>query len=832
MKRFIIIGLLVSALLFTLGVVYLNNVFLPKTIHALIVKGIEENTGSKVQLGSLKVNIFKGLVLTDLDISKQEAPVIKVKEASCIVIPFAFLRKQIIIPNINIKSAQIFLERRKDNTFNLEDLIPPKAVSDTPKGSESTKNVVSSSPKGFAVAVYRVNISNARINFKDSTFSQPFIKTIENFNLVASLSLPASVKFRLSGVIAAPQPVKLSASGEFKIPEQELNAKLSIADFSPNEFSVYYQDSGLKITQGLISASSDFKIKNNVLYADVFAQTNNLKIQQNKVDVKTSLDLRAVLEYSLSDKILKYSGSGRVSNTEISGVEFVDKINAINTGLIFNNAGLNAPNLTADVLGLSVKAKASLNDLSDPRINISATSSLELSTLQGIMKDKFKFDFPGTISGRGNLDLAVEGKFSGTDNLAVSGEVEVINAALNLKNLDSPIQEINGKIKFYQDRLHWEDANLKYQGNRYKISGSLINFKSPLLDISIETSGISLDSVLSFNGKLIKVSKFSGSYYLSEFSATGDIDISEASSPKVDLKGELLIELKDLKRPLNKFKEQLERINPVGKVKAQFNLSGNINDLRNCNAEIKLSSDSIFLYGLRGKDLILNYAQADGIANVKSMRLSLYGGSVDAFFRANLRSKEYPYLFQANIQDVKIEEIKLDTKARTKDIAGIIQGDVKINGFFGDIPASGGAGRLTITKGKLWELDLFKGLGKLLFSQDLASITFYEGACDFIIQDKAIFTDNLTLKSNMVNLSGPVKIGFDSSINAKLNVNIMDEFIPLTGTFKDVTTAIIGESGKFAVIKISGTLQEPKYSFQTAVANILKSLADTFLKKI
>ena len=61
-------------------------------------------------------------------------------------------------------------------------------------------------------------------------------------------------------------------------------------------------------------------------------------------------------------------------------------------------------------------------------------------------------------------------------------------------------------------------------------------------------------------------------------------------------------------------------------------------------------------------------------------------------------------------------------------------------------------------------------------------------------------------------------------------MEILSELVPLGGTFKDVTTAIIGQGGKFGVIKLSGTLREPKYVFKAAVVNIIQGLADVFFK--
>ena len=55
--------------------------------------------------------------------------------------------------------------------------------------------------------------------------------------------------------------------------------------------------------------------------------------------------------------------------------------------------------------------------------------------------------------------------------------------------------------------------------------------------------------------------------------------------------------------------------------------------------------------------------------------------------------------------------------------------------------------------------------------------------------------------------------------------------VPLSGTLKDVTTAFMGQVGKFGVIKLSGTLQQPKYKFQPMVGNIVKGLTDIFFGK-
>ena len=206
------------------------------------------------------------------------------------------------------------------------------------------------------------------------------------------------------------------------------------------------------------------------------------------------------------------------------------------------------------------------------------------------------------------------------------------------------------------------------------------------------------------------------------------------------------------------------------------------------------------------------------------MRLSLYEVSIEGEGNINLNVEDMPYWAEAKIEGLKLEKLKLDTASKAKDIAGTLRASVKINGFGTDVSKLTGSGNILIVDGKLWQLNLFQGLGSLLFAKDFANIVFSEGSCSFLVRDRFIFSDDIKLKSNITNLSGSFKVGFDSSLDSSVNVEVIDEMVPLSGTFKDITTAIIGQSGRFGVIKINGTLQNPKYKFQPAVVDILKGL--------
>ncbi len=824
MKKKLFLTLFILVLLIGGGIIYLNNVVLPVKIKSLIISRLQEATKKKVSLQSLQFHIFKGLVLRNLIIYDDNKTFLSLKDGSCAFLIPPIFQRRIISSSLRLKSPEIFLEGRKDGTFNIQDLFPEKAKQEA--------------KADFSVSVYKVRLTNGNIHFQDDAFPEPFTKDIKISHLNIYLSLPASVKLDLKAEIPAVPPVNINATGEFKIPAQELTAKISIQGLLPKEFSAYYQNWGINITEGLIDSLINLKFKDSVLYADLEAQAKNLTISKEKIQALLNADIKANIQYGFKDKQLGVSGKAAITDSQVLGLEPAGDINNINGEVLFNNSGLTADKLRADIWGMPLAAKINLNNFNQPLLNMNITSSLSMASLQGILKDKFKFSFPGDIKGEGNLSLGIQTAIPAIGDFQINGYLDILNAIVHLEKVSAPLEDIQGRLEFNQSQVKWQDLNFKYQGALYKTGGLLTNFQSPGVQLELSSKDLYLNSIFAINNKLIRLSKLEGKYYNCEFSVTGDLDTTDPARLNADIKGGLNINLEDIKEPLKKFypkmfdgKDLWERINPRGALRAQFNLTGNINDIKSCAITAKAYGSPISIYGLKAQEFLMNYNQIDGIADIPLLTLSLYDGTIALSAKLNLNSDNLPFWVAADIQGVKLEKLKADTAAKEKDIAGTLSAGVKINGFSNDLSKLSGAGKIYISEGKLWQLNLFKGLGALLFAKDFSQIIFSEGSCTFSIQDKYIFSDNLRLKSNIADLTGSAKIGFDSSIDASLNIQVLDEMVPLSGTFKDITTAIIGEAGRVGVIKISGTLKEPKYKFQAAVVDIIKGLKDAIFGK-
>lgn len=808
MKKFIIISLALL-LLISAGIIYLNKVLLPVKVKSIVINAIEKQTGKKVILKSLEFSMFRGFVLRDLVILDNQQVILSARQANCAVFFWPIFRKQIIIPSINIRSPYIFLERRKDNTFNLQDLFGAPGAAKKP---------------GYSVAVYKISISSGSMLFQDDTLAAPFAKEIKNIQLNLRLKLPLALSFSFKGEIPADPLIAISAKGEYKILSRQLNASLSVKNLAPGQFQAYYGTSGMELVSGIVDLQAQLTLKDEHLAAQISGQGDNLVLAKDQLKIKLNTTLQSKLDYDRKARKLKFDGHCDVEHAGVSGIEFLGELKELRGRVVFNQDSLSADSLKVELLGVPFDVNLGVKDLSTPVFYIN--TELNLNFLPAIAKEKFNFNYVNSARGKGAMSVKIY-----PDNKGVwqaQGNMDISAGALNLGQQDIPVENIFAKIEFSRQGISWSDTKFSSRGMDYQTSGKLSDFSSPSVEMKLFAKDLSLAANFSAAGKKIKIGLLKGKYFDSGFSASGNIDNSGNSGPQADLIGKIDLSLADLAKLPDERYAAIKPLQPSGRVEGQFSFAGNPYDLKNCFIQARLHSADLSLYGLKAQGFSLDYLQEQKAAKIISSRIALYDGSIEASGIMNLDSVNLPYHLDIQAGGIRLEKLKMDTPARGKDISGILGGVVSLNGFSGDLDKLSGSGSFQVREGRLWELNFFQGIGKLLFAKDFANIVLSDCSAAFLVNKRSVYTDNLRMSSNIANLSGPVKIGFDGSLEAAFDVEIDSDKVPLSGTLKDIATVVVGQAGKFGVIRLSGSLQNPKYVFKPAVTDIIKGLADTF----
>ena len=806
MKKIILSILILIILAISASIVYLNIVVLPVKVKAMIQKSIEDASGKSVSIGQVKVGLISGLVLRDISIGDEVSTMISAKEVFLRPFILPFLKKEFIVPVIRVKSPIINLERRPDGTFNIADLFKD----------------YSSTTGEFRVIIRRINIKDGRGSFIDNTFAEPFKKGVNGLNADIRFLLPSKIKFEADCDIPGGLSTIIGLWGEYSISDGSVVAKITLTDASPSEFAPYYKSFSINFSGGKADALLNLKYDKSILTADFDIRAKDMAFVKNDISAKLSSEIKADATYNFTNKELKYSGNMSVQNMEMDGIKELGKIESLKAEVKFTESSFHAKDIKAVVFGMPFSAEAYIPDYKAPLFIADIVSELSLGALREMLKDKFNILVPADIRGSGRLyfkwevDLKDEGSAP-----EINGYLDVENATVVFAKEKPPIEVASGQVQFTSKQLTWQGLEVKYRDTNYKSSGTLTNFEAPGVQVTINSRDLALEAAMALSGAAVSISKFKGKYLGTGFSLTGDIDMSDPAEVKGEINGAAETNIDEIKNIMKGSKDKLEKMKLSGALKVDFKLAGMLNDVKSCAIDAKIFSNSISIYDLKPLDVIIDYSQREGVGNMTRFHSFLYDGTVVASGRIDLNAASLPYSVNVDISGVKIEDLKAATAFKDKDISGTLQFQAHLEGLYEDFSRAVGGGKVEINNGKLWQLNLLQGLGNLIFSQDFSNIVFSDGGCSFVVKDKAIYTDDLVLRSKLLNIYGSVNISFDKYINASLRSEFTDDALA-SGSVSNAAANI----GQYTYVTIKGSLKEPKYAVRPDVPNIVQGIAE------
>lgn len=812
MKKILLTVLVLLCFSAVAYLVYLNEAVLPQKIKSALTTGLENSTGKRVSIDSAKLNLLKGLVIKGLVISDDKSEVLSAGDITCRFLIVPFFKKEVVITALKLDSPRLLIERFPDNSINIVELFFKKPI------------VLMNGR--LALTMSRIIISRGDIVFKDDTFDEPFIKDIKNARVDIRLFLPDRAAFSADFEIPSQVGMSVKSSGEYGILKKEFSARIEAKDFYPREFIIYCDEQKFNIPDGRVDANVTLEYKNNMLNAAADISGIGMKFSAGKIEADLNSAIKANIKYNSLNKELIYTGTAVVKNLALYNLGTIDKIYDIRGNISFSDRAFTFNDITATVLGLPVKAKAEIANIQEPALKIDAVFEVKLGVLEDILKNRFNIDIPLDMDGLGQANITLQYKNISDEDPVLNGSLDIGKALFKSEYSDSPLEDVTGRFDFTQNQLIFEDLEFKYRNTGYSASGTITNFQKPGVQLELNSSHISAKALFSVNDKVIVLSSIAGRFYDYGFSVQGDVDTTDMKDVRASLKGSLKFELSEDKEPYKNFKDKFKNLKLSGPVNADFTLKGSLNDIGRSMIDGDVKCDRLLINSFKLNNLKLNLTQSNGVSNIKYIRASIYGGNFEGNGIVDFASKDMPYQINGDIKNMRIEELKKDTVFKDKDISGIIQAHFGVKGFSNDPARLTAWGKLAISKGKLWQINLFKGIGSLLLRSDFNSVLFEEGSCSFSVKDKGFFTNDLVMKSGLLNLYGTVKVSFDKIIAASLRAEFTDE-----GVDASRVGDMVGAIERYSVIEIKGNLDEPKYKLRPDLSNVIGDIADTFFSQ-
>lgn len=786
------------------AILYIRVVEYTISARSLLVDEIGRATGKKAFCTDVRFDPLKGLVMERVVLHDGKRVIIRASRVSSGLLIPSFIAKKVIVPAITITSPRIYVERRPDGSLNLFDLIP--------------KDYVARS--GMAVSLHKIMVRRGTVVFVDRTASPELVKNLTDFELEVKLYLPVRATFRSSFNIPASTPLRVS--GEYVIPTEIMSADIASEKFSLRDFAYYYRSSGFSFPEGTASLRAAAIIKPGTAYANVTVSAKDLLVVNGGLRARGDCRIKATLKYDAASRLSDCSGEVEVARMDIDGLlpaaspgahDGSGKLRNITARANFDRTRLFSDDVRAEALGMSWNARINIVDFLNPIVDIYARSAVHLGALEEALRKEMGLKLPTEMAGKGDLRVSIQAEPG--SKMKINGSLLVDDATARLGRGNFPIEKIKGEFRFGADELSWQGVKASYKGTGYISGGRLKDFASPRVELEVASKDLSYTSSLSVTGSAVSIAKLKGRYFNSAFSLKGDVGLEDPDAAEADIKGTADIDLADL-RSIFPDAAGVRKMKPYGKLRAEFEMSGDAKNLRSCYVNARLKSESISVYGVKMSQATLAYTQEQGVGNIGSFRSDLYGGTMAVSGNIDWLGKGVPYSVKLDAIGVRMGLLKEDTGFKDKEVSGDIKVYADIKGYFKDASRLKGIGHAGISNGRLWQLNLFKGAGTLIFNRDFSDIVFTEGACDWKLEGQDFFIENLIMKSDVLTLRGAGRIGLDRSVEGTIRPEV-DEYVADRGTLASAV-------GKGTVIEVGGTLKDPVFRTRTNVIDVVGAM--------
>ncbi|MDD5236254.1 MAG: AsmA-like C-terminal region-containing protein [Candidatus Omnitrophica bacterium] len=623
-------------------------------------------------------------------------------------------------------------------------------------------------PQGAWVKIIspKIRVRKGEIYFSDESISPNYRKEILDLNINIDVGLTMEAKLSLEAKIpnAKQLATKLDLNGTYGINQKKLKIKVRTNSIILAEYRPYLENIGL---------IRSFRENQN---ADLLESVGALK--------------NIFFESEIAD----------------------NKLNVVKASFETLNSRFNILGTVKDLRSPVVALGVSCNEI---RLQ-------DLSNLFPRIKSILE------IRGLASVDMQLE-RAAGQP-LAIKANAAIKDGRARFSFLEEPLTNIKANLRFYENALVWQNLVFDFRKQSFASAGKIISFKNPELGFSLLSHDINLNAGADVNGNTVRINSLRGNFKTASFDIKGSADISDKKNPAFNLAFDIRANPKDLAPSLPKRFANL--INKF-KLNGFSNLSGLVNaksaNPRSWDMSVKVSSAEFSVYGLKLENLFLDIGQANKLLHIENATAFSYNGRIKLSLISNLELADPPFSIELNAENIDLAKLKTDiSRIKDEDISGLVNITADGKGTLKDLNNLKAKGKVNIREGRLWELDLFKGLSEFLFLPSFHKVIFKEGSADFQIENKTVYTSNAILKSSDMDLFGEGSIGFDGRLDLALTTQLAAELMQGSKDIRRFTTVL---SGNYLLVKVDGTLEEPKYHISSIPQEAIKNIKGYFSDK-
>ena len=822
--KILIITILIALILGGMAV-FLNNYLLPVKLNAFLQNALTDALERPVYFEKVGFNILKGVVISDITVFQAEEKkevFFKAKRVSFNPLLLPLINKKAVITQLAIDGLNIKIERNKEGKLDALEAL--------------SSNLKTQNQKKFSVILTDFTLKNSTITLEDYWFEEPQTTVFENVNAHARLSLPSKVKFKFNSRIKD-KAKNISLKGAYYFTNQSLNLNLNCLDFNFHKLSPYFEDKfTLPIENDITDIAAGITLDSNKkLTIDGTIYINKVQISMVSLTLYGDLVIRGGVTYDLKNKTLdKAKGFIVLRNNNIRGVLYIDNLENIEGKINFTKEGLFIEELNARTKGISLTCEGYFKNFSYPELKLTIKSDLKLQEAIGQLSPAFREKLKDIeIKGDTVLCLNVDGTLKEFWSLDFAGSVELTDVVIKSIKPPVEIKNIQSKVNFTKDEITIDVSSMEVKNTTYSAMVKMTDFKQPLVNFKLNSDNTFGTGEVKFSQQTAQLENIIGKYKGVDFELSGQV--YNLKDPVLNIYAKLSSSIENLKNAVPKFKDKIEKLKLAGKINSSVYFEGKAANPLDGFAKINASSPQVGVEGLKINAVELNAQLKDKKISINKLNGNLYGGQLN-FNATNNFTNPKQQRFEANLvlSNINLNKLVTDTKLKDKKIKGTGALNCSVRGFLNNTNSFKGSGWITLKDGNLWEMPILKKLAGFIDIQELEKVVFTDASGNYQIQNSRLTTEDLTLLSENVSMTGKGSLGFNGGLDFLIETQFSEEFYKAMADRGSVAPIFLETLAKYALrIQLTGTLQKPKFTVRPiAIEDILKEELFKGLEKI
>lgn len=537
-------------------------------------------------------------------------------------------------------------------------------------------------------------------------------------------------------------------------------------------------------------------------------------ISVKSTDYLGPMEMDAVGQFNFTEKRFEsYRGNLKLKEIDIQNLTpAIPLLKKIKGEVEFRPDHLGLKRIEGFYQNLNFTADGNIDSFKELFVDIAIRTETNLQAILSILPAKNRQWFKDfKISGDCKALSRVKGALKDSPKIKLTHYLILQNGDIRSANEKLHLENVSAEINAGDNGLSIKNAQFTSQRKEYRAALFIpkdLKTKGDLKlinkDFTLQSKYRWLQDQIEFQNAELKTT--AGTALFQGF-------IRELKNPYLNLQGTLRLNLVPATAFYAKQFPFLKSLEAVGELAGPFNLQGYWENPLAWTFNLDASSDPLFIKkSIRLDDFKMQIRMAEKLISIPYMHAFLYGGNAGASLTLDLREPNSPSFgikLYANQVDVNALTRAIDPK---KNLSGTGSLQLSLKGLLKSTASIQGSGSVDVQNGMLWKTDRFKAMGQLplVKVEGLNEVIFTSLTSTFDVRQKRIWTKDLILKSEPVDLLLSGSFGFDQTLDLVMNIQFSSQVIEGAFDAGGIAPFVVQQAGKFiSKYKIYGTFARP-----------------------